>query len=80
MELPQIFCLQYYKSYLQFYLFFTVWKVSKYGVFSSPYIPAFGLNTEIYEENIRILSEYGKTRSRKAPYLNTFHAVFSIQY
>ena len=26
----------------------TTWKVSKYGVFSGPYFPAFGLNTEIY--------------------------------
>ena len=26
----------------------TAWKVSKYGVFSGPYFPAFGLNTERY--------------------------------
>ena len=25
------------------------WKVSKYGVISCPYFPAFGLNTERYE-------------------------------
>ena len=25
----------------------TAWKVSKYGVISGPYFPAFGLNTEI---------------------------------
>ena len=25
---------------------FTTWKVSKYGIFSSPYFPAFTLNTE----------------------------------
>ena len=25
---------------------FTAWKVSKYGVFSGPYFPAFGLNTD----------------------------------
>ena len=24
------------------------WKVSKYGVFSGPYFPVVGLNTEIY--------------------------------
>ena len=41
----------------------TLWKVSKYGVFSGPYFPVFGLNTEIYED--RIQSEYGKIRSRK---------------
>ena len=27
---------------------FTAWKVSKYGVISGPYFPAFGLNTERY--------------------------------
>ena len=32
----------------------TAWKVSKYGVFSGPYFPAFGLNTEICGVNIRI--------------------------
>ena len=26
----------------------TAWKVSKYGVFSGPYFPAFRLNTDIY--------------------------------
>ena len=26
----------------------TAWKVSKYGVFSGPYFPAFGLNTEFF--------------------------------
>ena len=26
----------------------TAWKVSKYGVFSGPYFPVFGLNTEIF--------------------------------
>ena len=28
-----------------------MWKVSKYRVFSCPYFPVFGLNTEIYEIN-----------------------------
>ena len=37
-------------------------KVSKYGVFSGPYLPVFGLNT-------------GKYGREKAPYLGTFHAV-----
>ena len=32
----------------------TAWKVSKYGVFSGPYFPVFGLNTEIYFVNLRI--------------------------
>ena len=29
-------------------------KVSKYGVFSGPYFPVFGLNTKIYSVNLRI--------------------------
>ena len=33
--------------------------------FSGPKFPLFGLNTEIYEENLRILSEYKKIRTRK---------------
>ena len=36
--------------------------MSRYGVFSGPYFPLFGLNT-------------GKYRPEKSPYLNTFHAV-----
>ena len=38
----------------------TAWKVSKYGVFSGPYFPVLGLNTEIYGVNFHIQSEYGK--------------------
>ena len=41
----------------------TAWKVSKYGVFSGPYFPVFGLNKEIL---------YGP---EKTPHLDTFHAV-----
>ena len=40
----------------------TAWKVSKYGVFSGPYLPVFSLNT-------------GKYGPEKTPYLGTFHAV-----
>ena len=43
----------------------TAWKVSKYGVFSGPYFPVFGLNTVIYGLNLRIQSEYWKIRTRK---------------
>ena len=39
-----------------------LWKVSKYGDFSGPYFPVFGLNTEKY-------------RPEKAPYLDAFHAM-----
>ena len=40
------------------------WKVSKYGVISGPYFPAFGLNTERYEVPLRIQFECGKIRTR----------------
>ena len=41
---------------------YIVWKVSKYGVFSGPYFPAFGLR---YKVSLRIQSEFGKIRTRK---------------
>ena len=40
-------------------------KVSKYGVFSGPYFPVFGLNTLRYFVSLRIQSKCGKTRTRK---------------
>ena len=40
----------------------TAWKEYKYGVFSCPYFPVFGLNTR----------KYG---AEKLPYLDNFHAV-----
>ena len=49
--------------------------MSKYGVFSGPYFPVFGLNTGIYGVNLRTPSECRKIRTRKTPYLDTFHAV-----
>ena len=39
----------------------TALKVSKYGVFSGTYFPAFGLNTERYDNQL----ECGKIRTRK---------------
>ena len=39
--------------------------MSTYGVFSVPYFPVFGLNTEIYGVNLRIQSEYRKMQTRK---------------
>ena len=47
----------------------TAWKVSKYGVFSGLYFPAFGLNTD---QNVE---KYGP---EKTPYLDTFHTVEEI--
>ena len=35
----------------------TARKMSKYGVFSDPYFPVFGLNTDIYSINFRIQSQ-----------------------
>ena len=44
----------------------TAWKVTtKYGVFSGPYFPVFGLNTKRYSVSLRIQSECGKIRTRK---------------
>ena len=62
-----------------------MWKVSKYGVFSGQYFPAFGLNTKRYFVSLCIQSECGylsvfspnagKYGPGKTPYLDTFHAV-----
>ena len=41
-------------------------KSSKYGVFSGPYFPVFGLNT-------------GKYGPEKTPYLDTFHAEIALK-
>ena len=48
------------------------WKVSKFGVFSGPYFPLFGLNAlylSVFSPNS------GKYGPEKTPYLDTFHAV-----
>ena len=37
--------------------------MSKYGVYSGPYFPVFGLNTEFYSVHFRIHSEYRKIRT-----------------
>ena len=39
--------------------------MSKYGLFSGPYFPVFGVNTEIYGPE-------------KTPYFDTFHAVSEL--
>ena len=52
---------------------YTAWKVSKYGSFSFPYIPVFGLNTEIYRVNLRIFGpNIGKYGPEKTPYVILF--------
>ena len=56
----------------------TAWKVSNYGVISDPYIPVFGLNTEIY---ISVFSpNTGKCGPEITPYLDTFQAVQVSHY
>ena len=49
----------------------TAWKVPKYAVFSGPYFPVVGLNTEIYSV---FSSNKGKQGPEKTLYLDTFHA------
>ena len=61
----------------QYPINYTAWKVSKYGVISGPYFPAFGLNTEKYLVSLRIQSELGKYGPEITPYLDTFHAVLN---
>ena len=60
------------ESNVRFYLNFwpikyanTAWKVSKYGVFSGPYFPALGLNTERYSVSLHIQSECRKIWTKK---------------
>ena len=56
----------------------TTWKVSKYGVFSGPYFPVFGLNTEIYSINLRTQSKYRKIRSRKNSVFEQFSPIVAL--
>ena len=44
---------------------FTVRNVSKHGVFSDPYFPAFGLNTERYFVSLHTQSKCGKILTKK---------------
>ena len=48
--------------------------MSKDGVFSGPYFPAFGLNAKylsVFSPNV------GKYEPEKTPYLDSFHAVYN---
>ena len=49
--------------------------MSKYGVISGPYFPAFGLNTGIYPINSVFSPNTGKYGPEITPYFGTFHAV-----
>ena len=56
----------------------TAWKLSKYGAFSGPYFPIFGLNTERYGVSLRIQFEYGKIRTSKNSVFG--HFTYSVEY
>ena len=43
--------------------------------FSSPYFPAFGMNTKRYSVSLHIQSKYVKIQTSKTPNTDTFHAV-----
>ena len=54
----------------------TTWKVTKYGVISGPYFPAFGLNTERYFSYLSVFSPHaGKYGPEIIPYLDTYRPV-----
>ena len=67
-EFPEIFKNVFYTEHPKVTAsenrFHTAWKVSKYGVFSGPYFPVFGLNTE-YSVNLHVQSEYRNIWTRK---------------
>ena len=66
---------------LRYYTKITAWKVSKYGVFSGPYFPVLGLNTQIYKVNLRIESECRKILTRKNSILEHFsHSESDFHY
>ena len=46
--------------------------MSKYGVISGPYVPVFGLHTEIYSVNLCFQSKYRKIRTRNNSVLGHF--------
>ena len=60
-----VICILFWTHSSDVYLPFTVWNVSKQGVFSGPYFPAFGLNTERSVVSLCIQSECRKICTRK---------------
>ena len=69
LRISEIFELQYSKCFYHFFISFTVtltaWKVSIFGVFSSPHFPVFSYGDLLDKHSLRIHSEYGKIRTRK---------------
>ena len=60
------------------FVLFIAQKVSKYGVFSGPYIPAFGMNTEIYGVISVFSPGIGKYGPEKTSCSDTFYAVIDF--
>ena len=71
--------IQFSTFWLDFRPFSTALKVSKYGAFSGPYFPVFGLNTEIYSVNVRIRKNTDQKKLRIWT-LSTQCFVFLIEY
>ena len=46
-----------------------------FWIFSSPYFPTFGMNTERYSVSLRIQSKCGKIRTGKTPNTDFYYAV-----
>ena len=72
---------------LYFFLFSSFFLSLQYCVksgriwsFSSPHFSAFEVNTKRYGVSLRIQSESGKTRTRKTPNTDTFHAVKLLRF
>ena len=54
----------------------TLREVSKYGVFTGPYFPVFGLNKEFYSVNLSVfILNTGKYGPEKTPYMDIFHVM-----
>lgn len=55
----------------------TTWTVSKYGVFSRPYFPVFGLNIEKYSISLRSQFKCGKYLQCKSNVIKIMVIIFS---
>ena len=58
---------------------FTAWKVSKYGVFSGPYFPVFGLNTGFTRKSRYSVRIQENADQKKTPYLGTFYTLLFLK-
>ena len=65
----------YHNSIESSTIYYTAWKVSKYGVFCGPYFSAFGLNKDRYFYLSVFSPNAGKYGPQKTPYLDIFHTV-----